>query len=186
MDLVKNSKRMSKLLRHDPHPLTMDNKGWMNVNDLINYLHITAEDLDTIVQTNDKKRFMFNDDKTLIRATQGHSEGVAPDKEHQQIKLATQGTILYHGTDDVTAELIKKDKILPGKRQFVHWTADRSLAEKRARQRQQHNKTLPVLVTLHAQSYLNGKGKLYLAENDVYLTPEIEGTKLGFIFISGK
>lgn len=174
---------MSKLLRHEPYPLIMDSKGWVNVNDLIGYLKISEQDLNTIVETNDKKRFMFNDDKKLIRATQGHSEGVAPDKEHQQIKLATQGTILYHGTDDVTAELIKKDKILPGKRQFVHWTADRALAEKRAIQRQQHNKTKPVLITLNAQSYLNGKGKLYLAENNVYLTPEIEGTKLQYIFI---
>lgn len=183
MDLVKTSKRMSKLLRHDPHPLTMDNKGWIDTQLLINYLNITTEELETIVETNDKKRFMFNDDKTLIRASQGHSQGVAPDKEQVQIIKMSPEWELYHGTDDVTWNLIKNDKIIPGKRQYVHWTLNKELAEKRAKQRQFHNKTKPVLVVLRPSSYLNGGGKLYLAENDVYLTPEIEGNKLNVVFI---
>jgi putative RNA 2'-phosphotransferase len=183
MDLVKFSKRMSKILRHDPHPLKMDSKGWVSSVSLTEHLGIKFEDLEVIVDTNEKKRFMFNEDKTLIRATQGHSQGVAPEKEHTQIRLATAGTILYHGTDDVTWELIKNDKIIPGKRQYVHWTLNKELAEKRAMQRKFHNKTKPVLITLNVQSYLNGSGKLYLAENEVYLTPEIEGSKLQCIFI---
>lgn len=183
MDLVKISKRMSKILRHDPHPLTMDEQGWVNTHSLIIYLNITSEQLDNIVETNDKKRFKFNDDKSMICASQGHSQGIADEKQHTQIRLATKGAVLYHGTDDVIAELIKKDKIIPGKRQYVHWTQDIELATKRAKQRQLHNKTKPVLITLNVQSYLNRSGKLYRAENDVYLTPEIEGNILNYIFI---
>ncbi len=174
---------MSKLLRHDPHPLIMDKEGWVSVLELITHLHISLEDLNTIVETNDKKRFMFNTNKYFIRATQGHSQGVAPDKEYAQITAIQQDFTLYHGTDDMTWNIIKDDKIIPGKRQYVHWTANKQLAEKRATQRQFHNKTKPVLITLQAKSYLNGKGKLYLAENDVYLTPEIDGNKLQVIFI---
>lgn len=174
---------MSKILRHDPHPLTMDNKGWVNTQQLIEHLHITQEQLESIVETNDKKRFIFNDDKTLIRATQGHSQGVATEKEQVQITKMSPEWDLYHGTDDVTWNLIKNDKIIPGKRQYVHWTLNKELAEKRAKQRQFHNKTKPVLVVLKPSSYLNGGGKLYLSENDVYLTPEIDGNKLKAIFI---
>lgn len=183
MDLVKISKRMSKILRHDPHPLIMDSKGWISTTDLINHLNITQEQLQIIVDTNDKKRFMFNDDKTLIRASQGHSHGIAVDKEYPQITALQSSLILYHGTDDATWNLIKNDKIIPGSRQYVHWTANKELAEKRAKQRQYHNKTKPVLITLDAKHYLNAKGKLFLSENEVYLTPEIEGKHLNIIFI---
>lgn len=183
MDLVKTSKRMSKILRHDPHPLTMDSKGWVKTEDLLKHLQLTQQQLDTIVETNDKKRFMFNEDKTFIRASQGHSQGVATEKEHAQLTTVQQDFILYHGTDDATWDLIKDDKIIPGSRQYVHWTPNRELAEKRAYQRKFHNKTKPVLITLSVKHYLNLKGKLFIAENEVYLTPEIEGKDLKVIFI---
>lgn len=182
--LEKISRQLSKMLRHDPHPLTMDKEGNMNVMDLCNHFHITLYDLTWIVDNNDKKRFSFSSDGVFIRANQGHSEGVADDKQYAQIVALQEEKLLYHGTDDVTAELIKKDKIIPGKRQFVHWSPKITTAIKRAEQRAHHNKTSPVVITLNARSYIHGKGKLYKAENDVYLTPAIDGKILKYQYVT--
>jgi len=122
--LDKKSRKISQLLRHNPEPLIMDDKGWVNCTELCNYLEITLENLKWIVDNNNKKRFMFNDDVTCIRAAQGHSVGIAPDKEYTRITTLQAETELYHGTDDLTAEMIKNSYILPGKREYVHWTAN--------------------------------------------------------------
>jgi putative RNA 2'-phosphotransferase len=73
------SKFLSYVLRHHPEliDLNLDENGWANVNELIsksanNSQGFTFEELDEIVQTNNKKRFIFNEDKTRIRANQGH------------------------------------------------------------------------------------------------------------------
>lgn len=178
--LEKKSRQMSKLLRHNPEPLVMDDKGWVKSGELCEHLGITQDGLDWIVENNDKKRFVFNEDKTLIRASQGHSKGVADDKEYARITTLQEELELYHGTDDVTAELIKNDKILSGNRQFVHWSASIETATKRARQRAFHNKTNPVIVVLKARNYIHGNGKLLLAENAVYLSPEVDGKILEY------
>jgi putative RNA 2'-phosphotransferase len=71
----KNKKRISKflslILRHNPDKigLTLDENGWADVNELITKankrnIKFSKETLEDIVETNDKKRFAFNDDKT--------------------------------------------------------------------------------------------------------------------------
>lgn len=171
------SRKMSKLLRHEPEDLVMDDRGWVSVQQLISKLGITKDDLQVIVDTNDKKRFTLSDDGTMIRAAQGHTAGVASKVHEQYARLtATQADFdLYHGTVVTMWEKIHKGKILTGKREFVHWTSDRALAEKRAKQKAGWNKSEPVLVILKAKSYIHGGGVLYMAENGVYLTPEING-----------
>lgn len=176
--LENKSRKMSKILRHNPFPLTMDDKGWIATGELCRHLDITLEDLDWIVENNDKKRFSLNDDKTNIRAVQGHSVGIAEDADYVRITALQVEMPLYHGTDYPTSQLIKNSTIQPGKRQYVHWTADIETAKKRASQRAYHNKTQPVLVILNARSYIHGKGKLLMAENGVYLTPEVDGKTL--------
>lgn len=179
-NLTKTSRRISKILRHDPSGLTMDAAGWVDSAELCEHLRIAMPELELIVETNDKKRFVFSEDKTRIRAAQGHSNGVAEDKEYARITAMQAETELYHGTDDVTAELIKADRILPGKRQYVHWTQSRELATKRANQRAHHNRTNPVLVVLKARSFVHGGGKLLMSENEVYLTGEVDGKTLKY------
>lgn len=171
---------MSKLLRHDPGTLKMDNAGWVDSYELCSHLHIGIDTLEYLVETNDKKRFVFNNDKTMIRAAQGHSKGIADDKEYAQITASQADFTLYHGTDSVIAELIKKDMIRSGNRQYVHWSRNIETAKKRANQRAHHNNTLPVIVELNAKSYIHGNGKVFMAENEVYLTPDIDGKILKF------
>src|SRR5690349_8765971 len=74
------SKFMSLVLRHKPEEigLEMNEEGWVKVSELISKMNtkgimVTSEIISTVVEINDKKRFAFNEDKTLIRASQGHS-----------------------------------------------------------------------------------------------------------------
>lgn len=171
---------MSKLLRHDPGTLKMDNAGWVDSYELCSHLHIGIDTLEHLVETNDKKRFVFNEDKSMIRAAQGHSEGIATEKDYIQLTASQADFLLFHGTDDVIAELIKNDKILPGTRQYVHWSQNIETAKKRANQRAYHNKTTPVIISMNAKSYIHGGGKVLVAENEVYLTPAIDGKILKY------
>lgn len=183
LNYTKISKQMSKLLRHKPDTLKMDEKGWVDSYELCKYLHIEFNILQYIVEINDKQRFVFNNDKTKICAAQGHSIGIATEKKYIHITAPDADFLLYHGTDDKTAELIKKDKIIPGNRQYVHWTENIETAKKRANQRSIHNKTKPVIISLNVKSYIHGGGKLLMAENGVYLTSEIDGKILNYNII---
>jgi putative RNA 2'-phosphotransferase len=73
------SKLLSYILRHKPAAIEidLDQNGWANVDELINKLkqknvHINFELLKYVTDTNNKKRFTFNDDFSKIRASQGH------------------------------------------------------------------------------------------------------------------
>ena len=57
--------------------ISLDEHGWANVDELIAGIakekEFNMEILEEIVRTDDKQRYSFNEDKTLIRANQGHS-----------------------------------------------------------------------------------------------------------------
>lgn len=90
MSLKETSKYLSLILRHQPEVIgiTLDEHGWANVNELIDGIKktrpMTMEILEQIVEKDDKQRYSFNQDKTLIRANQGHS--VEVDVELQEIQ----------------------------------------------------------------------------------------------------
>jgi len=79
MTLTRTSKYISLILRHKPETIgiTLDEHGWADVNELISGVKrthpLTMELLEEIVRTDEKQRYSFNEDKTLIRANQGHS-----------------------------------------------------------------------------------------------------------------
>ncbi len=74
------SKFISLLLRHHPEAagITLDEHGWADVNELLEGITRTGRKIDMgilkeIVASDNKKRYSFNEGKTLIRANQGHS-----------------------------------------------------------------------------------------------------------------
>ena len=75
------SKFISLILRHKPEMIgiTLDEHGWADVRELIDGINqseghtLDMEILKEIVQTDEKQRYSFNEDHTLIRANQGHS-----------------------------------------------------------------------------------------------------------------
>ena len=76
---TRTSRYISLILRHKPETIgiTLDEHGWASVDELIagvSRTHpLTMESLEEIVRTDEKQRYSFNGDKTLIRANQGHS-----------------------------------------------------------------------------------------------------------------
>ena len=76
----KISKYISLILRHKPEEigLKLDEHGYLSVLDLIeginkSYEGFSMNDLERIVKEDSKGRYSFNEDKSKIRANQGHS-----------------------------------------------------------------------------------------------------------------
>ncbi len=93
MSLEKISKFISLILRHKPDAIgiTLDGHGWAKVDELIKgiseHQHFDMAMLEEIVATDEKKRYSFNEDKTLIRANQGHSVSVDVELLSKKIML---------------------------------------------------------------------------------------------------
>jgi putative RNA 2'-phosphotransferase len=120
------SKFLALVLRHQPEVagLTLDAQGWAPVADVLAALGrrfpgFTRGDLETVVETNDKKRYAFDESGTRIRASQGHSVAVELDLE----PLAPPA-ILYHGTVERFLPSIMDKGLVKGSRHHVHLSAD--------------------------------------------------------------
>jgi putative RNA 2'-phosphotransferase len=167
------SKFLSLVLRHSPETigLNLDENGWADVEELIekcskngNSLNpLTAELLNYVVENNDKKRFAFNEDKTKIRASQGHSISV-----ELNLNEAEPSEFLYHGTVDKFLENIKKEGLQKMSRQHVHLSKDRETAIKVGGRR-----GVPQILTIKSGEMFRDGFKFYLSENNVWLTDEV-------------
>ena len=85
---------ISLILRHKPETIgiQLDEHGWANVDELIDGINntgrqINLEILEEIVRTDNKQRYSFNEDKTLIRANQGHSIPVNVELKEEQLRV---------------------------------------------------------------------------------------------------
>ena len=73
------SKFISLILRHKPQVIgiTLDEHGWADVQELIGGINraeghfLDRDTLEEIVRRDEKQRYSFNEDHTLIRANQG-------------------------------------------------------------------------------------------------------------------
>lgn len=170
-NLKKLSVFISLVLRHKPDEahITLDEHGWANVEELLAGINDTGrkidmEILEEIVRTDNKQRYSFNEDKTLIRANQGHSIPVDVELEEKQ-----PPQFLYHGTADRFLESIMIEGLKPMSRLYVHLSKDEETAVKVGKR---HGK--PVVLKINAEEmYRDGK-KFYLSQNGVWLTKYIE------------
>lgn len=169
MDLNNISKYMSLILRHKPDVIgiELDEHGWANVNDLISGIEkdnhgFNFELLEEIVRSDSKQRYSFNDDKTLIRANQGHSVNV-----DVELKEKEPPEYLYHGTGEKYVQSINQDGLIPKSRLYVHLSKDIKTAENVGKR---HGKEVVYRIN-SGQMYRDGY-KFYLSENGVWLTKE--------------
>lgn len=164
------SKLLSYILRHKPeeYEIVLDENGYTNVDELISKLNthnenISFEKLQYIVDTNNKKRFAFNDDLTKIRASQGHSVDVELGYAEQQ-----PPEILYHGTVEKFLASILKDGLQKMQRHHVHLSADKITAIKVAQRRGK-----PIILKIKANEMFSAGYKFYLSDNSVWLTEHV-------------
>ncbi|TWP29095.1 RNA 2'-phosphotransferase [Apibacter muscae] len=164
-------KFISFILRHEPKKigLNLDENGWADVDDLIqksvmNNVNFTKKDLEEIVDTNEKKRYSFNEDQTKIRANQGHSISI-----NMEFKSVCPPEYLYHGTVVKFLPSINEKGIQKMSRQFVHLSVDESTALKVGCR---HGKTV-VLTICSNQIYKDGI-IFHCSENGVWLTDYVD------------
>jgi len=164
-ELSRKDKYMSLLLRHQPEKekLDMDRFGWISVKQLISRLNMTMEELEEIVATNNKQRFSFNNNKTKIRANQGHSIPV-----DVELKEVQPPSILYHGTATKFLSSIYDKGLIKGKRNHVHLSATEEVAINVG---QRHG--TPFVLYIDAEEMYKDGYKFYISENGVWLTDNV-------------
>ncbi|AOM42892.1 RNA 2'-phosphotransferase [Xenorhabdus hominickii] len=158
---TKTSRFLSYVLRHQPESigLTLDNEGWADIGMLIKCAaqhgkRLNCALIETIVDTNDKKRFAISADQKRIRAVQGHST--------QQVDICYQEKappgILYHGTATRFLDSIFKQGLVAGTRHYVHLSADKSTA---------------IILKIESQLMYEQGFKFHQADNGVWLTKTV-------------
>lgn len=169
MDYTKVSRFISLILRHKPETIgiSLDEHGWANVKELIEGISkkypITVEDLEEIVETDEKQRYSFNDDHTLIRANQGHS--ISVDVELEEVEPPEY---LYHGTAFKYLMSIEECGLIAKSRLYVHLSLDICTAAKVG---VRHGDPLVLRIqsgAMHKDGY-----KFYRSVNGVWLTKHV-------------
>ena len=169
MSLTDTSRFISLILRHKPETIgiCLDEHGWAKVDELIAGIAKTRpfdmRMLEEIVRTDEKQRYSFNEDKTLIRANQGHS--IPVDLELEQ-KLPPD--ILWHGTGEKYVASIDVQGLLPKSRLYVHLSGDYDTAVKVG---SRHGK--PVIYEVNAGQMQADGYVFYQSVNGVWLTKHV-------------
>lgn len=158
MSMTSLSVYISYLLRHQPQAagLAMDEHGWVSVAELIDKVnaagryHITEQILDEIVRTDNKGRFRYNEDGTMIKACQGHSiPWVEP-----ELTICQPPDYLYHGTTEDSWQKIRESGYISKMgRHAVHMQAEEAKVWQSAKR---WHRTPVVLVIDAAAMYANG------------------------------
>lgn len=170
-------KFISLVLRHKPEiiGIKLDEHGWANVAELINGMNKVGKSIDLntlkiIVAENDKQRYSFNENKTKIRANQGHSIDV-----DIELKLCEPPEYLYHGTASRFLDNIIKQGIKKQSRQYVHLSRDIQTAAKVGAR---HG--LPIVLRVYSKNMFNNGYKFYISQNEVYLTDNVPSKYIDF------
>ena len=166
------SKYISLILRHKPEVIgiTLDEHGWANVEELIQGVSRTrALDrslLEEIVRTDEKQRYSFNEDGSLIRANQGHSIPV-----DVELEALVPPEFLYHGTGVKFVSSIEKQGLIPKSRLYVHLSSDTSTAEKVGKR---HGN--PVVYQVQSKRMALDGYEFFRSVNGVWLTKSVPFT----------
>ena len=169
--LKHTSKFISLILRHNPGAagISLDEHGWANVQELIDGINrsdghiLDMEMLEEIVRTDEKQRYSFNEDHTLIRANQGHSVPVDVDLEEK-----IPPDILWHGTGEKYVSSIDRQGLIPKSRLYVHLSLDMETARKVGCR---HGR--PVIYQVDCRRMVQDGYSFFLSANKVWLTKEV-------------
>ena len=163
------SKYIAFILRHKPEEINivLDEHGWADVHDLVeginNKVPFNMKLLEHIVEADEKQRYSFNENKTLIRANQGHSVPV-----DVELKEFVPPDILYHGTGEKYVPSIDVMGLIPKSRLYVHLSDNIETAIKVGKR---HGKPVVYMVDckkMYALGY-----HFYKSTNGVWLTKSV-------------
>ena len=165
------SKFISRILRHHPEiiGISLDKHGWADVEELIAGINrsgrhsLDLKKLEQIVQNDEKQRYAFNEDHTLIRANQGHSIPVDVELEEK-----TPPDTLLHGTGEKYVSSIDEQGLLPKGRLYVHLSSDLQTARKVG---SRHGN--PVIYEINCKKMVEDGYRFFISANKVWLTKEV-------------
>ncbi len=168
MDLNKISKYLSFVLRHQPSSigLTLSDEGWADIQELIvktRKFALTKELINTVVNTNDKKRFLISDDGSRIKANQGHSIKVALGLEPRM-----PPDILLHGTAERFLDSIFQHGLTKQQRHHVHLSEVQETAVKVGAR---YGK--PVILNVDSKQMHSDGFEFFKTENHVWLVEHV-------------
>ena len=169
--LDKLSVFISLVLRHKPDAAnaTLDEHGWADVEKLLAGINeagrkIDMNILEEIVASDSKQRYSFNQDKTLIRANQGHSIPVDVELKEQE-----PPEFLYHGTATRFIDSIMNEGLKSMSRLYVHLSKDIETALNVGKR---HGN--PIVLKIYSGNMYKDGYKFYLSENGVWLTKKVD------------
>lgn len=164
------SKNLSFVLRHRPDSIGLElgDGGWVVLDELIAALArggktVSREVIEQIVAESDKQRFELSDDRTRIRARQGHS--VEVDLGYEP---ATPPDVLYHGTAEKNLESIYQKGLVKANRHHVHLSTNQQTMLQVA---MRHGK--PVLLSIDARRMFADGHEFFVTGNHVWLTNHV-------------
>lgn len=162
-------KYIALILRHKPETIgiSLDEHGWADVQKLIEGIRkdydFDMSMLEQIVSNDKKQRYSFNEDKSLIRANQGHSIPVDVELEK---KIPPE--VLYHGTAVKYEVSIDKQGLIPKSRLYVHLSADIETATLVGKR---HGN--PVIYKVLSAEMQKSGYSFYQSVNGVWLTKQV-------------
>jgi putative RNA 2'-phosphotransferase len=178
------SKMLSLILRHklETIGIQLDKNGWTSVDKLIENINlnqefqsfhlnshfnlallVTKDILDEIVATNNKKRFEYSSDGSMIRARQGHSVDV-----DLGYKPVTPPEVLYHGTSEDVVDSIFENGIEKRNRHHVHLSENHETAMAVGKR---HGK--PCALTVDCKSMVSDGYEFFKTDNGVWLVDHV-------------
>lgn len=161
---------ISLILRHKPETIGMklNGNGYLSVDELIENVSATGrkinkEILNEIVDTDEKGRYSYNSDKTMIRANQGHSVKVDVNLEEKR-----PPEFLYHGTYKNVKDLILKEGLKKQNRLYVHLSENIETAYKVGSRRGDS-----VVLLINSEKMFKDGYKFFISKNNVWLTDNV-------------
>tara|TARA_Y100000813_G_C24116546_1_gene330476 strand:+ start:94 stop:672 length:579 start_codon:yes stop_codon:yes gene_type:complete len=184
-NLIKNSKNLSKILRHSAKSrgLKIDDGGWIKLDDILKFTefkNITIQDILYIVDNNDKKRFSIEHRNSVIyiKANQGHSiKSIKDELLLNRITDPNYITFAIHSTFKKSIKLIKENGLSKMNRNHIHMAKSRNV-------KSGVRKNADVFIYIDVTSAINDGIKFYESENGVILSPGINGVIPSKYFLS--
>ncbi|MHA1676210.1 MAG: RNA 2'-phosphotransferase, partial [Candidatus Njordarchaeales archaeon] len=175
---VRLSKFLSLLLRHKPEILNLliDKEGFVKLRDLVRKIRkikgfhwVTESDVINLVKNDKKGRFELKtiNNEFYIRAIYGHSAKLQVNIKYEEAK-PEEVSKLYHGTNSKVLPWILREGLKPMARKFVHLSKDLNDAIITAKRR----KGKTVILEIKARDFLDAGGKIWKANEQIYLARE--------------
>lgn len=171
---LQQSKLLANVLRHNPSDIgvTLDEEAFVAVGDLLEGIAskypdmaMTRDELVSLVLCPGKRRYEFNEDRSMVRAMQGHSVPITI----TFTPVTDVPSVLYHGTGAQNIPSIQSKGLLRMTRHHVHLSPD----EQTARIVGSRRRAAVIILKIRAAEMAAAGHKFYISNNGVYLTDRV-------------